>query len=74
MKKKQFLIEMQNIFEVKKIEENMPLDYKNFDSLKILELISFKEKHFQQLNISPSDYIKCKKISDFVKMFKIKND
>lgn len=74
MKKKQFYKELQKIFEIKKISEEMLLSEVNFDSLKILELISLQEMYFQRLNIEPSDYSKCKKIKDIVKIFKIEND
>ena len=46
----------------------------NFDSLRILEMISLQEMYFQKLNIKPSDYNRCKKVKDLVKIFKIKND
>jgi len=74
MKKKQFYKELQKIFEIKKISEEMLLSEVNLDSLKILELISLQEMYFQRLNIKPSDYSKCKKIKDLVKIFKIEND
>jgi hypothetical protein len=74
MKKKLFLNELQKILELKKISEEILLNQNNFDSLKILELISFKEKYFKHLNIKPSDYSRCKKVIDLVKIFKIKND
>jgi acyl carrier protein len=74
MKKKLFLNELQKILELKKISEEILLNQNNFDSLKILELISFKERHFKRLNINPSDYSRCKKVRDLVEIFKIKND
>ena len=75
MKKKIFFKELQKIFEIKKkINEDFPLNDRIFDSLKILEMISFQETYFQNLNIKPSDYKKCKKVGDLVKILKIKND
>ena len=74
MKKKIFLKELQKILEVKKISENILLDQNNFDSLKVLEIISFKEKYFKKLIINPSEYNKCKKVYDLIKLFKINND
>jgi acyl carrier protein len=75
MKKKQFFKELQKIFEIKKnLNEEMLLSDINFDSLKILEMITLKEMYFKKLNIKPSDYNKCKKVKDLVKIFKIQND
>lgn len=72
MKKNQFLDELKIIFEVKKIDQNLKLEDLYFDSLKLLELIAFKEGKFKKLKIKPSDFENCKKISDLVKLFKIK--
>lgn len=72
MKKNQFLDELKIIFEVKKIDQNLKLEDLYFDSLKLLELIAFKEAKFKKLKIKPSDFENCKKISDLVKLFKIK--
>ncbi len=72
MKKNQFLDELKIIFEVKKIDENLKLEKLNYDSLKLLELIAFKENKFKNLKIKPSDFESCKKISDLIKLFKIK--
>ena len=72
MKKNQFLEELKIIFEVKKIDQNLKLEDLYFDSLKLLELIAFKEAKFKKLKIKPSDFENCKKISDLVKLFKIK--
>ena len=72
MKKKDFLNELANIFEKKKITETDSLEKLGFDSLKILELIAFQESKFKKVNINPSDYNKCKKVSDLIKLFRIK--
>jgi hypothetical protein len=37
-------------------------------------MITLKEMYFKKLNIKPSDYNKCKKVKDLVKIFKIQND
>tara|TARA_B110000971_G_C20020574_1_gene506120 strand:- start:1016 stop:1243 length:228 start_codon:yes stop_codon:yes gene_type:complete len=75
MKKKQFFKELQKIFEIKKkINEEMLLSDINFDSLRVLEMISLQEMYFQKLNIKPSNYNQCKKIKDLIKLFKIQND
>lgn len=72
MKKNQFLDELKIIFEVKKIDENLKLEKLNYDSLKLLELIALKEAKFKTLKIKPIDFENCKKISDLIKLFKIK--
>ena len=75
MKKKQFFKELQKIFEIKKkINEEMLLSDIDFDSLRILEIISLQEMYFQKLIIKPSEYNKCKKVKDLVKIFKTQND
>ena len=72
MKKNQFLDELKIIFEVKKIDQNTKLDNLNFDSLVLLELIALKEAKFKNLKIKPLDFDNCKKISDLIKLFKVK--
>lgn len=72
MKKNQFLNELKIIFEVKKIDPDLKLEKLNYDSLKLLELIAFKEDKFKTLKIKPRDFENCKKISDLIKLFKIK--
>jgi|TARA_B100000579_G_C22826194_1_gene853269 acyl carrier protein len=70
MKKNEFLNELSKIFE-KKINEKTGLDQLNFDSLKVLELISLKESKFKKLKINPDQYLKCRSISEILKLFKI---
>ena len=72
MNKKQLLKELERIFEKKKIKENTSLDKLNFDSLKILELIAFKEIKFKNLKIKPIDFYNCKKVIDIVKLLKVR--
>lgn len=72
MNKKQLLKELERIFEKKEIKENTSLDKLNFDSLKILELIAFKEIKFKNLKIKPIDFYDCKKVIDIVKLLKVK--
>lgn len=72
MNKKQLLKELECIFEKKKIKENTSLDKLNFDSLKILELIAFKEIKFKNLKIKPIDFYNCKKVIDIVKLLKVR--
>ena len=44
----------------------------NFDSLKILELIALKETKFKKLKVNPEEFQNCNKISDIIKLFKVK--
>jgi acyl carrier protein len=74
MKKKVFLKNLAEIFEKKKIDENDKLSKLEFDSLKILELIAFKEKNFKNIKIELSEYSKCNKVNELIKLFKIKNE
>ena len=71
MKKKNLIKEFTILFENKKLTEKTPLSELNFDSLKILEILSFADKKFPKLNIEPDKLYKCKKIEDIVKLFKI---
>jgi acyl carrier protein len=72
MNKEQLLKELKYIFEKKEINENINLEKLNFDSLKILELISLKETKFKNLKIKPIDFHNCKRVIDIVKLFKVK--
>ena len=71
MKKNEFLGELSKIFE-RKINEKTNLDKEIFDSLKVLELIALKESKFKKVNIKPDEYLKCKSISQLIKLFKVK--
>ena len=71
MDKKKILKDLGKIFS-KKVSEKDNLVDLDFDSLIILELISYKEKYFKKIDIKPDKYIKCKNISDLIKLFKIK--
>jgi acyl carrier protein len=73
MKKKLFLKELSSIFDKKKVDEKDNLMNLGLDSIKVLELIAFKESKFKSIKINPSEYLKCKSISDLIKIFKIKN-
>lgn len=70
MIKTEFLKELSVILE-KKVTEKSNLDKASLDSIKILELISFKEKKFKNLKIKPDEYLKCKTVLDLIKLFKI---
>ena len=71
MDKKKILKDLGKLFSKKVTEKNTLVDL-DFDSLRILELISYKEKYFKKINIKPDQYTKCKNISDLIKLFKIK--
>ena len=71
MDKKKIIKDLSKIFS-KKVSEKDNLVDLDFDSLKILELISYKEKYFKKIDIKPDKYTKCKNISDLIKLFKIK--
>ena len=68
MDKKKFLTNLNRIFECK-VKENTSLHTLNFDSLKVLDLISLKESKFKNLKINPEDYIKCTNIRDILNLF-----
>ena len=70
MIKTEFIKELSIILE-KKITEKSNLDKADLDSIKVLELISFKEKKFKNLKIKPDAYLKCKSVLDIIKLFKI---
>ena len=70
MKKNKLLDELKQIFEIKKIDENMNLEELNFDSLKILELIALKETKFKNLKIKPTEFYNCQKVADILKLFR----
>jgi len=72
MKLNDLLKHLKQIFETKKINQNMKLEELNFDSLKILELIALKELKFKKLKIDLNEFQKCNKVSDIVKLFKVK--
>ena len=72
MKLNELLEQLKIIFEVKKIDPNMDLGKLNFDSLKILELIALKETKFKKLKVNPEEFQNCNKISDIIKLFKVK--
>ena len=71
MDKKKILKDLGKIFS-KKVSEKDNLVDLDFDYLIILELISYKDKYFRKIDIKPDKYIKCKNISDLIKLFKIK--
>tara|TARA_B100001057_G_C22816662_1_gene937697 strand:- start:1132 stop:1350 length:219 start_codon:yes stop_codon:yes gene_type:complete len=72
MKLNDLLKHLKQIFEIKKINQDMKLEKLNFDSLKILELIALKELKFKKLKIDLNEFQNCNKVSDIVKLFKVK--
>ncbi len=71
MKKSSLIKEFTKLFENKKLTEKTPLSELNFDSLKILEILSFADKKFPKLNLEPDKLYNCKKVEDLVKLFNI---
>ena len=39
------------------------------DSLKILEIMVFNDKHFKKIKISPDKISNCKTVSDLIKLY-----
>ena len=72
MKKNKLLDQLKNIFEVKKIDENMNLEELDFDSLRILDLIALKETKFKNLKIKPTEFHNCQKVKDILELFRVK--
>ena len=68
MIKTDFIKQLSSIFETN-LNENSKINKKNFDSLKVLELISFKESKFKNLKIKPEKYQNCSTVKDLLKLF-----
>ena len=71
MNKKEFFKHLSKIFQKKErlIKSNSSLVDLGWDSLKILELMAFNDTHFKNINISPDQLNKCKKIEDLLKLY-----
>ena len=72
MKYSIFINELGKIFEKKNITEKTSLSTLNFDSLKILEILAFADKNFNDLKLDVNKLYDCKTIKDLIKLFKIK--
>ena len=69
MKKKDFLNNLAKILEKKQINEKDSLKDLDFDSLNVLDLTTFNDKNFKDLNISYDALEKCKTIKDLIKLY-----
>ena len=69
MRKKDFLNNLAKILEKKKINEKDSLKDLDFDSLNVLDLATFNDANFKDLNISYKIFEKCKTIEDLIKLY-----
>ena len=69
MRKKYFLNNLAKILEKKKINEKDSLKDLEFDSLNVLDLATFNDANFKDLNISYGTFEKCKTIEDLIKLY-----
>ena len=69
MRKKDFLNNLAKIFEKKKINEKDSLKDLEFDSLTVLDLTTFNDANFKNLNIPYDAFDKCKTIEDLIKLY-----
>tara|TARA_B110000483_G_C17926537_1_gene439015 strand:- start:407 stop:637 length:231 start_codon:yes stop_codon:yes gene_type:complete len=71
MKETEFLKHLASILEVKPkdIIKNKTLESYDFDSLRVLELMSFNDQFFEKLNISADQIQDCVKISDLIRIY-----
>ena len=72
MKYDVFIKELSKIFEKNQLNEKIKLSDLNFDSLKILEILSFADKNFKNLSLNVDKLYNCKNIKDLINLFKIK--
>ena len=69
MKKKYFLSSLAKILEKKEINEKDSLKDLEFDSLNVLDLTTFNDANFKDLNISYDALEKCKTIKDLISLY-----
>ena len=69
MKKKDFLNNLAKVLEKKQISEKDSLKNLEFDSLNVLDLTTFNDKNFKDLDISYDALEKCKTIKDLIKLY-----
>ena len=69
MKKNDLIKEFTILFDNKKLTEKTSLSELNYDSLKILEILSYADKNFPKLNLEPDKLYNCKKVKDLIKLF-----
>ena len=72
MKYEIFKKELSKILEKKQINEKKKNFDFNFDSLKILEILSFADKNFKNLSLNVDNLYNCKNVKDLINLFKIK--
>ena len=72
MKHEEFIKYLSKILEKKQINEKTKLSETNFDSLKILEILSLADKKFKNLQLNVDDLYNCKNVKDLINLFKIK--
>ena len=70
MKNSDLLKKLSKLFD-KKINEQTSLSELDYDSLKILEILSFADKNFPKLNLEAQKLYDCKKVKDLIKLFDI---
>ena len=75
MNKKEILEHLAKIFERSSIKESDTLESLEFDSLILLDLTTFNDKFFSDLDIKYEDINKCKNIADIISLYgkKIEN-
>ena len=71
MKKSNLIKEFTKLFKNTKLTEKTSLSELNFDSLKILEILSFADKKFSKLNLDTDKLCKCENVGDIVKLFNV---
>ena len=69
MNKKEVLDHLAKIFERSSVNETDTLESLDFDSLISLDLTTFNDKYFSDLNIKHDDIQKCKNIGDIIKLY-----
>ena len=75
MNKKEILEHLAKIFERSSVAESDTLESLDFDSLISLDLTTFNDKYFSDLDIKYDDIQKCKSVGDLIKLYgkKIEN-
>ena len=69
MKKKIFLSSLAKIFEKEKINESDTFAELGYDSLVGLDLTTFNDENFQELEIKYEDIEKCETIKDLINLY-----
>ena len=69
MRKKDFLNNLAKILGKKEINEKDSIKDLEFDSLYVLDIATFNDANFKNLNISYVALQKCKTIEDLIKLY-----